>query len=59
MVLKKNETKRCHKVKGYVVSLIFFSKTTGPIGAIGTKLGRNVHWMIFQKVYVTYEYLFI
>jgi hypothetical protein len=27
---------------------IFFSETTGPIG---TKLSRNVHWMVLYKVY--------
>ena len=28
---------------------MFFSETTGPIGS---KLGRNVHWMVPYKVYV-------
>ena len=40
-------TWRLSSVKFYI--LIFFSETNGPIG---TKLGRNVHWMILKVFFL-------
>ena len=39
---KKQESQRCQKVDCLI--FIFFYEATEPIG---TKLGRNVHWMAF------------
>ena len=44
---KKQEVQRCKK--GCCLFIIFLSETTGPIG---TKLGRNGHWMVLWKVCV-------